>query len=294
MERQANDLVSIFSTLGIPEEIRQSYEKLGFNSLYDWQRDCLYTTNVLRGENLVYCAPTSGGKTLVAELVMFKTVLSVQMKAIFVLPYVSLVLEKEKHLKKMIRLLNRNKSSRFPKIFIRSYYGDKALSRSFREQIIICTIEKANSIFNSMVMKQKAHEIGSIIFDESHAVGNAMNGYILEILMTKLLYYHKQTHTFAKSNLNIPTSLLDQKPTTPTLPINNSNMSYHSKIQIIALSATMGNIEEFACKTVHHHISTYSITRIHCPSKSSHGYIRSLCTHAIYTFLCSFCIHFRR
>lgn len=245
MNHLANDLVSIFSILGIPEEIRQSYEKLGFSKLYDWQRDCLCTTNVLRGENLVYCAPTSGGKTLVAELVMFKTVLSVQMKAIFVLPYVSLVLEKEKHLKKMIRLLNRSGSSRFPKITIKSYYGDKALSRSFREQIIVCTIEKANSIFNSMMMKQKAHEIGSVIFDESHAVGNALNGYILEILMTKLLYYHKQKHTFEKPMLNT-VSLLGEKQASIPQPLLESNLIYHSKIQIIALSATMGNIEEVA------------------------------------------------
>jgi DNA polymerase theta len=97
---------SIFSQLCIPNEVTSAYEKsLGSNNeenkrkevyLYEWQVDCLYSTDVLRGGNLVYCAPTGGGKTLVAELVILKTVLSLGKKAIFVLPYVSLVQEKEK------------------------------------------------------------------------------------------------------------------------------------------------------------------------------------------------------
>ena len=76
-------------------------------SLYAWQAECLKSTNVLGGSNLIYCAPTSGGKTLIAELAIFKTVLALKKKVLFVLPYVSMVVEKEKHMKKMVKIFNK-------------------------------------------------------------------------------------------------------------------------------------------------------------------------------------------
>ncbi len=52
----------------LPAQLVANFAALGINHIYPWQRNCLKGPGLLSGErNLVYCAPTGGGKSLVAD-----------------------------------------------------------------------------------------------------------------------------------------------------------------------------------------------------------------------------------
>lgn len=75
--------------------IFKKYIARGVEFMFTWQMECLSNHKVIQEkQNLVYSAPTSAGKTLVAEILLIKTVLERQKKVIFILPFVSVVREK--------------------------------------------------------------------------------------------------------------------------------------------------------------------------------------------------------
>lgn len=52
----------------LPPQLVDNFASLGIKQIYPWQKNCLKGPGLLTGvKNLVYCAPTGGGKSLVAD-----------------------------------------------------------------------------------------------------------------------------------------------------------------------------------------------------------------------------------
>lgn len=179
----SSKIVDICQFFHLPEDVSSTYLRMGVKEVYPWQRECIVSTGIADGDNLVYCAPTSGGKTLVSELLILRNALVLKKRAVFILPFVSLVIEKETHFKRVIKTYNRNCSIRH-RVGVKSYHGDiNGTKLRASDLIIICTIEKANLLINTLIQRRLTQSIGCVVIDELHSLGDSFNGYLLEILV---------------------------------------------------------------------------------------------------------------
>jgi DNA polymerase theta len=175
------NLSSILSIWNFPETIINKYESLNIKEIFQWQLECLNTQGVLNlNRNLIYSAPTSAGKTLVAELLMIKNVIETKRKAIMILPFVSLAKEKLKYLQSILD---------DDSIRVEGFIGNSKPNGGFNAcDIAICTIEKANSLINKLIEDDQLFEVGIIVIDELHMIGDQSRGYLLELILSKLKY----------------------------------------------------------------------------------------------------------
>jgi replicative superfamily II helicase len=73
-----------------------------------------------------------------------------------------------------------------------------------KPMIAICTIEKANVLINSLIEEGRLNEIGLVVFDEMHMLGDPNRGYLLEILGTKIKFAGKNTIQMVGMSATMP------------------------------------------------------------------------------------------
>ncbi|XP_076767042.1 mutagen-sensitive 301 [Xylocopa sonorina] len=181
---------------GLPNTVRELFLEIrGINVLYKWQDECLNLDAVKNRRNLIYALPTSGGKTLVAEILMLKELLCNKRNAIFVLPFVAIVQEKVQAMTPFALQLN---------FLIEEYAAAKGTyppkKRRKKNSMYMCTIEKALGLVNSLIEENRFNEIGIIVVDELHLLGDSGGrGASLEVLLTKALYVNENIHIVGMS-----------------------------------------------------------------------------------------------
>lgn len=84
----------------ISESIIDVYHKSGLKKLFQWQYDLLINDKIRYplSSNLLYSAPTSAGKTIVAEILALHTIIETNRAALFVFPFISVAKEKFRNL----------------------------------------------------------------------------------------------------------------------------------------------------------------------------------------------------
>jgi helicase len=186
------------SDVELSEIIVKGLRERGYTNFTPPQLEAL-KTGFLKGENLVVCAPTASGKTLIGEIALVSAVLR-GLKGIYTSPLKALAYEK------------------FEEFSFWSRYGVKVgvsmgdyevtedeIKRLSNYDIIVTTYERLDSILRRRPFWVKS--TGVIVIDELHMLGDESRGHIVEMIATRA-------------------KLLG--------------------IQVVGLSATIGNAEEIA------------------------------------------------
>ena len=174
----------------------------GFKKLYPPQADSV-ESGLLDGKNILVSAPTASGKTLIAMLAMLSYLSKNKGKVIYLSPLRALAAEKFSEFKKLEKISLGNKV----KVAISTGDFENIEKNLEKSNVLILTNEKMDSIIRHGA--EWVDDVGLVISDEVHLIGDENRGPTLEMILTHL-------------------KLLDSKP------------------QIVGLSATITNSDEIA------------------------------------------------
>ena len=158
------------SDTGVPEEFLDLFNGQDYE-LYPHQEEAVRV--IEKNRNLLLTVPTAAGKTLVAYIAIYRNFMAGR-KTLYVVPLKALAGEKFSELRKMRKI--------GAKVTISIGDYDTSPSNLRNYDIIICTSEKADSLVHHD--PSFLYEVGLIVADELHLVGEKTRGPRLEMVLT--------------------------------------------------------------------------------------------------------------
>jgi helicase len=165
--------------LDLPESAIEFLKSEGLTKLYPPQADSV-KAGLLKGKSVLVSAPTASGKTLIATLAMISFLSKNKGKVIYLSPLRALASEKFLEFKKLEKLTIGNKI----KVGISTGDFENAEKKLEKNNILILTNEKMDSVIRKGV--EWIDEIGLVISDEVHLIGDDSRGPTLEMVLTQL------------------------------------------------------------------------------------------------------------
>lgn len=240
---------------GLPKGIVEGFHKYTkIRKLFEWQISLLKSDGVFNGgKSMIYFAPTSGGKSLPAELIMLHNIFMNQKRWVYILPYVSIVNEKTQYLKRIWETSN---------VRIEEFCGQSENVWTPNVDIAVCTIEKANSLLNKTIEEGWYRDLHIFVFDELHMIKDPHRGYQIEYILSKLKALEKLEKERVSSGLTWSGEALPHS--------HSYDLKDIKKFQIIGMSATMGKsdklIDWLECDLSTHDFRPVPLTEYYCVS----------------------------
>ena len=165
--------------LDLPESAIEFLKSEGLTKLYPPQAESV-KAGLLKGKSVLVSAPTASGKTLIATLAIISFLSKNKGKVIYLSPLRALASEKFIEFKKLEQLSIGNKI----KVGISTGDFDNVEKKLEKNNILILTNEKMDSIIRRGA--EWIDEIGLVISDEIHLIGDESRGPTLEMVLTQL------------------------------------------------------------------------------------------------------------